>query len=280
MFGYVVINKPELRFREYDVYRGMYCGLCSRLHQLYGRRGQIALNYDMNFLVLLLSALYEPESVCEQKRCILHPLHKQTKITNVFTEYGADMTILLTYFKCQDDWDDDQNLVKLTYRQLLKGHMQRIESRYPTTVKTVRECLEANAKSEQAQERNLDLAANHSGHMMAELFAYRHDEWEQTLRKLGFYLGKFIYLMDAYEDLEQDRQKGRYNVLIARYDQDPDHFADTMRIILEQMMVDCTDAFERLPILQHRDILRNILYSGVWTRFEWITDKRKEKTRT
>lgn len=190
------------------------------------------------------------------------------------------MTILLTYFKCQDDWDDDQNLVKLTYRQLLKGHMRRIEARYPTTVKTVRECLEANAKSEQAQERNLDLAANHSGRMMAALFAYRHDEWEQTLRKLGFYLGKFIYLMDAYEDLEEDREKGRYNVLIARYDQDPNHFADTMRMILEQMMADCTDAFERLPILQHRDILRNILYSGVWTRFEWITDKRKEKTRT
>ena len=100
---------------------------------------------------------------------------------------------------------------------------------------------------------------------MAELFLYRQDQWEPTLRRMGFYLGKFIYLMDAYEDLEEDLKKGRYNPL--RELKDREDYEQTCEKILKLMMAEASRAFERLPILKDAEILRNILYAGVWTRY-------------
>lgn len=109
---------------------------------------------------------------------------------------------------------------------------------------------------------------------MAELFAYRQDEWEQTLRRMGFYFGKFIYLMDAYEDIEGDLKHGRYNPLADLYRKDD--FEEKAQEILKMMMVETSRAFEQLPILEDAEILRNILYAGVWTKYGQIRCSRKE----
>ena len=109
---------------------------------------------------------------------------------------------------------------------------------------------------------------------MAEIFAWEPDAWELSLRKIGFFLGKFIYLMDAYEDVEQDIKKGTYNPLKKRYEEPG--FEEECRQILTMMMAECSREFEQLPILLHADILRNILYSGVWCRYTMVTSKRYE----
>lgn len=110
---------------------------------------------------------------------------------------------------------------------------------------------------------------------MAELFVYRQDEWEDSLRKIGFFLGKFIYLMDAYEDVEDDIKSGCYNPLKSRFRDNPE-FAMDCRQILTLMMAECSREFEKLPILLHVEILRNILYSGVWCRYTMVTAKRAD----
>ena len=120
MFGYVVVNKPELKFREFDVYRAYYCGLCHSLSKRHGLSGQLTLSYDMTFLVILLSSLYEPEHSVTSKRCIVHPLKRQSIISSEFTDYVADMNVILSYFKCLDDWHDDRSVLKLAYSKLLK----------------------------------------------------------------------------------------------------------------------------------------------------------------
>ena len=120
MFGYVVVNKPELKFREFDVYRAYYCGLCHSLSKRHGLSGQLTLSYDMTFLVILLSSLYEPEHSVTSKRCIVHPLKRQNIISSEFTDYVADMNVILSYFKCLDDWHDDRSVFKLAYSKLLK----------------------------------------------------------------------------------------------------------------------------------------------------------------
>ena len=109
---------------------------------------------------------------------------------------------------------------------------------------------------------------------MAELFAYKIDEWEASLRKIGFYLGKFIYLMDAYEDIEKDLKEKNYNPFLNRYEEED--FQENCRMILTMMMAECSKEFEKLPIIQHVEILRNIIYSGVWCRFETVSKNRKD----
>ena len=76
MYGYIVVDQPELKFREFDKYRSYYCGLCDSLAEAHGLKGQISLSYDMTFLVILLTGLYEPETIYSEERCVTHPLRK------------------------------------------------------------------------------------------------------------------------------------------------------------------------------------------------------------
>ena len=116
------------------------------------------------------------------------------------------------------------------------------------------------------------------GELMAELFSYKKDMWEPILRNMGFYLGKFIYILDAYDDVEKDIKNESYNPLIPISKNET--FEDDCRNMLTMMMADCTREFEKLPCLQDIDILRNILYDGVWTKFELINTKRKKEEGT
>ena len=96
MFGYIVMNQPEMKFKDYDLYRSFYCGLCRELKERYGLSGQISLNYDLTFLLVLLSALYEPPTRKGKTRCVMHPVCRQPVRKNEITEYAADMNIILT----------------------------------------------------------------------------------------------------------------------------------------------------------------------------------------
>ena len=97
MFGYISINKAEMKFKDYDVYHSYYCGLCKVLKECYGRRGQVTLSFDMTFLVILLTGLYEPDTKTAMVRCIAHPMQKHAAKTNEFTEYAAAINLSLIH---------------------------------------------------------------------------------------------------------------------------------------------------------------------------------------
>lgn len=272
MFGYVVVNKPELKIKDFDIYQSFYCGLCSSLHTEYGRVGQIALNFDMTFLNILLSGLYEPDEDLKEERCIMHPLHKHKRRCNATSSYAADMTILLTYLKCDDDVQDEHKKASYLMRRLLARKFQEVQGRYPKKVDSILEVLRKNAQLEKQCSEDLDTLASLTGRMMGEIFSYREDAWNASLYQMGDYLGRFIYLIDAYDDLEDDKKKGEFNPFLT-YEHKTD-FDDWVKEILELMMAQCCDAFERLPILTYSDILRNILYSGVWAKYETVRKKR------
>ncbi len=275
MFGYIIVNKQELKFREFDLYRSYYCGFCRELKRLYGKRGQMTLSYDLTFLILLLTSLYEKEpdeGVC---RCIAHPLEKHLTRRNEFTGYAADMNLLLAYYKCEDDWLDERKLKQKAFWGLLKKRAAGVEDKYPAKAKVIREALEAIHRCEAAGSRNIDEISGWFGNVMAEIFALRQDEWERDLRRMGFFLGKFIYLMDAYEDIEKDKKDGNYNPLSGLYG--TPGFEEGCEGILTMMMAECSKAFEKLPLLEYAEILRNILYSGVWCRYETVKAKRAEE---
>jgi len=275
MFGYITVNKQELKFKEFDLYRSYYCGLCRTLREKYGFQEQFALTYDCTFLIMFLSGLYEPEELTGFSKCILHPKKGTPTNINKYTEYAADMTVLFTYYKCMDDWDDERKGTRYVYAKLLKKGFGKVQDKYPEKCAKVKLLFDKISECEQASEENLDKISGLFGEVLAECFCYREDEWQESISRMAFFLGKFVYLMDAYEDLDKDLKKGNYNPFYKvcetkTYEQD-------VYNILYMMMTECAKEFEKLPIIKNVEILRNILYSGVWCRYEMLQIKKKER---
>ncbi len=265
MFGYVLANKDELAKEQLERYAACYCGLCKTLHARCGYAGRITLNYDMTFLVLLLTSLYEPDTREGRERCAVHPVKTHPYWENRITAYAADMNVALAYHNCMDDWKDDKNIVKYAEAALLKKKYAALEKQYPRQCSTIAEGLRVLGQLEAENNCSLDAAANSFGNIMAELFVYEEDRWSPVLRRTAAALGRFIYVMDAYEDVRRDVKKGKYNPLGLLYGRPG--FDKYMKDILRMHIAECTMEFEKLPLVQDADILRNILYSGVWTRY-------------
>lgn len=277
MFGYININQKELTEENRKAYQAYYCGLCRRLKTNCGARGQVLLNYDMTFLVVLLTGLYELENETSEFTCALHPCKKRTAWMNEATDYAADMNLVLAYHNFIDDWKDDRAYVKKAFVKMLDKDYTRIMSKYPRQVSAVEEYMRRTEEAEKAQETNLDVVAGLTGDMLGEIFCWKEDEWAAELRTLGFYMGKFIYLMDACEDYESDLRKKQYNPLIFLQKGSDQDFDTLCRLLLTSMVSECAKSFERLPILLHADILRNILYSGVWSKYEFLQLKKRKQ---
>lgn len=275
MFGYIIVNKPELKFKEFDLYQSYYCGLCKTLKDQFGRKGQLTLSYDMAFVVLLLTSLYEPETEAGSRKCLAHPFVEHPTRTNQFTRYGADMNLLLSYYKCLDDWEDERKVAKKALASSLKKKCRGIAGAYPGKAAVFQKNLKEIRRCEMENSRDMDEVSGYFGEMMGEVFAWKKDEWEPDLRRMGFFMGKFIYLMDGYEDVEKDQKTGNYNLFLNDFG--TEGFEGKAERVLSMMMAECSRAFERLPIVENTEILRNILYSGVWCRYEYVKKNRERK---
>lgn len=278
VFGYVNVNQKELNEEQKNSYQSYYCGLCRSLKQVAGAKGQMLLNYDMTFLTLLLTGLYEPQVLRQQFTCMVHPVGKKTAKSSEATTYAAKMNVLLSYHSMEDDWMDNRSVVKKSMAKMFSKDYDRIKQEYPRQAKAVEDYIRKLAMAQAGNEKNLDAVSGLTGEMLAEIFDWKQDRWSEDLRCMGFYLGKFIYLMDAYEDMEKDAQRGLYNPFLSWKEENRGTDLDTfVRLILTSMLAECAKSFERLPIINYADILRNILYSGVWTRFEVNQMKKKKK---
>ncbi len=276
MFGYIIINKGDMKFKEFDIYHSYYCGLCDVLKRQYGKVGQLSLSYDMTFLVMLLSSLYEPDTELSQVKCMAHPFEKHTVRKNEFSRYAADMNVMFTYYKCRDDWADDRKFTRLAYGRLLRWAYRSVRADYGVKAKKIDGLMRELSAEEKKENQDIDYMAGLFGDIMGEILAVKADEWQESLRTMGVFLGKFIYLMDAYEDVEEDIRRKRYNPLKRKFE--GTDFEEEIKTILTMMMAGCCKEFEKLPIIENAEILRNILYSGIWYRYEMVHQKR-EKSR-
>ena len=277
MLGVMMVRKDELKFREYDRYRGYYCGLCRAIGQRCSSACRMALSFEMTFLAMLHTSLYEPETTAGKHRCLFHPVTKQLMLSNEAIDYAADLSAIVSYYDLRDGWEDERKVDRLAASRLLKSAAKKAGQRHPQKKEAVERYVRALHEIEEKNDQNLDAAANLTGEMLAELYVMREDVYAKDLRELGFYLGKFIYLCDCYEDIERDIKKNNYNPLIAR--RDDEAFAEHCEQMLSDMMARAAMAFERLPLLEDAEIMRNILYSGVWLRFEHASEERKAKNK-
>lgn len=275
MFGYILPNKKELSDKDEKVYKGYYCGLCHALKERVGLKRQFILQYDMTFLSLLLSGLYEPPEKETEFRCLIHPIGKRTAVSSEITEYVADMNLLLGYYNLYDNYLDERKIGAKKIADSLEPKIAELRKKYPRQTEAVSKAVDQIDEAEASKEENLSLVANLFGLMMSEIFAYKKDDvWTEDLRKIGFYIGKFLYLMDAYEDIENDKKKKLYNPLLISKAYKKDCFETYIRQLLTTQLSEIATIFERMPILKNADIIRNILYSGAWMKYDVIQMKR------
>ncbi len=274
MFGYVVANMEKLTEEQQSIYRSYYCGLCRSLKKQFGNLGRLTLNYDMTFMILLLADLFDPETGYHTGRCVVHPAKERTMAENAVIDYGAAMNILLAYYNMLDDWKDEKKTAAKTAARRLKKYIPAIEKQYPRQAKAVLAGMDELGREENKEPQDLDTAANIFGRLLGQLFIYQNDFWAEDCRKFGEALGRFIYWMDAYEDLPRDRKKGGYNPMTLICDQ-PD-YKQRVEEMMKDTLGECALILERLPLVEHLDILRNVLYSGIWSKYDQLNKGEKK----
>jgi len=262
MFGYVTANVRELDKAQQKRYNAVYCGICRQIRDRTNQVSRLSLRYDMAFLALLLMSLYEPEETAGDHACALHPMKKW--VDSRYVEYAADMNVALAYYKALDDWQDDKKLIARLMAGALGKNLADIETRFPRQCAAIKSCIDQLSELEKENCANPDETANCFGALMGELLVYHEDMWAPILRKMGMALGRFVYLGDAALDYRRDKKKSRYNPYIAMgLGEDPQRW----REYLVLAMAKCTEEFEKLPLVQDKALLDNILYSGVWVHF-------------
>lgn len=278
LFGYIIPNQSALDDAQRARFHAVYCGLCRTLKRRHGLSGASTLSYDLTFLALLLTALYEPQEERGMEHCMTHPVKRHAYAVSDVFEYAADMNVALAYHKCMDNWQDDHSAVSLAEAKLLKRGYMKVAQQYPEKCGAIERWLDEIHQIEREQSGGIDAPVNSTGRMLGELFCYReNDYWADSLRIMGDGLGRFIYFMDAYDDLPHDIRRGSFNPLKSY--QDNADYEKLCKDAMTMMVADCTQEFEQLPIVQDADLLRNVLYSGIWSKYVQIQRKRESDSK-
>ena len=266
MFGYLTADTSKLSEAEFSRYRACYCGLCRCIKERQGNFARLTLNYDMTFLIMLLSSLYEPEEKTGENRCAVHPAKPRAWMINEATAYAADMNLALAYHKCRDDWQDDKSIAAAAVSKIFESKYREISNSYPRQCAAMEEMMTKLREAELSGDASADYNAALFGKLMAEIFVWKDDRWSETLSLVGQSLGEFIYIMDACMDLDADVLRHRYNPLKEYHGREDNE--QRFRDILKMLLGRCLFYFDRLPLVQDAGLLKNILCSGLWAQFD------------
>lgn len=292
MFGYVTPLKAELKVKDFTKFRSYYCGLCMHIKSSAGNLPRMVLNYDMTFLAVLLDSLSTKEPTVEIKRCIVHPIEKKPIImNNDALQYAAAINLTLYYYKVKDDVEDDNNLKSKILEKILLPYEKKVN----VNIEDIRTIIEENLKELSTLERNKDFSsideiAHPFSHIVGSILkSYPQTLVENTveirddLYNLGYTLGKWIYLVDAFDDLKEDMDKNKFNPINFLFNKDNlpykellPLFKDRLEFTILNCSFNCKQILDRLPIKRNEDILRNVLELGMMDKYLGITKKTSE----
>lgn len=282
MFGYIVPEKPEMKIKEYELFRAYYCGVCKSIGKRYGQLERLTLNYDSTFLAVLLSAVAGERLKVQKMRCIAHPIEKKHIIRdNSIIDYASDINILLAYYNLDDKCRDDGSFVSTVAMSLIGRAFRKIKKKYADKCAIIEKRLDDLVQLEWANCASMDMAAEPFAKLMEEVTAHEllcsNEKNEKTLRWIGYNLGKWIYLLDAYDDLEKDIKGKNYNPLIFQYKYDnkditefKQEIHDKVEFNLTYSLNEIARAFEFLDVKANKEILENIIYMGMRRKTEKI----------
>lgn len=267
MFGYIRILQPELKIKEYQCYRGIYCGLCRQMGKCTGQCSRLTLRYDAAAMVCLRMAARGTQPAFTEKRCFLHPLTKAPVLDRCEeTETVACIMAMLAYHKCKDDIADERGFSRIRARIALPYFAylrSRAKKRKPEIDAIAAQGMQNFAKAENNANGSADLPANAFGELMGSLLSHATEgETHAVLYELGKALGRWVYLIDAAEDYDTDVKKGRFNALHALYGEHclTDAQKDALDITLTLELADAVAAVDLIDF-DGRDDLRAVVYN-------------------
>ena len=287
MFGYIRAYKPDMRFREYETYKAVYCTLCRTLGRQYSRFARFSLSYDFTFLALIYMSLNDGQVGYEQKRCVANPLKKCTFCKNQITEidYTAAAAMVLGEYKVRDNVADSGFFKSILYRLIhpfFKSWRKKAVKRFPTLEKIVDNYESSQCLIENNNTSSIDRAAEPTAIVLKQIFSLTSADKNSKLavEQMGYCLGKWIYLMDIGADLEKDIKTNGYNPLrytIESNVQPIQYAEEKLSGTLNVCMVECARAFELLDLKKYKPILENIIYMGLETCQKQIFNKETTK---
>ncbi len=282
MFGYVKVNSAELKVKEYEFYRGTYCGLCRAMGKCTGQCSRMTLNYDFVFLALVRLAIAPEKIEFKQRRCLVHPLKKRNSMEkNSVLSYCAGASSILNYQKVIDDLQDEKGFKRLKARLVLPfvAHARkRALKRQPELAAldaSVAEVLKELAAEEKSDSVSVDVPANCFGRLLGEIMSFGFEGSDARVAyELGKNIGAWIYIADAMDDMREDAQKGRYNPFLRLYggrlpteeELTSVSYAIKNHLYGAEAAVDLIDT-EYEPV---KNIIQNIIYLGITERTDGI----------
>lgn len=279
MLGYVKIDKGELKVREYECYTGYYCGVCKSIGRRYGQLPRMVLSYDAAFLAMILGALDDAPDEIVREHCIAHQIQKKPIIRNEAIDYAADVMLILAWYKLADDVNDENKVsAKATIIAFKRIH-RKLQARYPNLCIEVEKLLAELSALENAKCSNLDQVADCFARIMDVIFSEgvrklygENDPRAEVLGRIGYHMGRWIYLIDAIDDIEDNLQTGAYNPLFYRYDFNREHentsqfrtrIEEELKFNLYQYLAVISNSLEEIDLLKNKGILDNVIYFGL-----------------
>lgn len=266
LFGYIKVSKGELKIKEFELYRGVYCSLCKVLGKNYGLWSRFTLNYDFTFLTLLNMSLKDGCDKFSQKGCTFNPLKKCQFCNNTEAfEMPAAAAMIMSYYKLLDNIADEKGIKKIGYLALkpfLKSANNKVKRQYPHIEVIVSDYISKQAELENADCKEIDRVADPTAVALSKILMLCSDDTSQkrVLERLGYCLGRYIYLLDAFCDLQDDIKKGRYNVLKNKPERDVKEYIKSQ---IYFCINESIKAFELLDIKKYKQVLGNIIYLGL-----------------
>lgn len=277
MFGYIRTHRPELKVCEDEAYKGIYCSLCKELGKRYGILSRLFLSYDSTFLALALMALSEEKLQFEQKRCPFNPAKKCNFCKNEHDElsYAADISVLLLYHKIHDNIKDSTLFKAVLYRILLVliiGSYKKAEKLRPDAAIIIKEYMQMQSSVEEKQSRSVDEAAEPTAILLSRMYARNEaDENQKRVReRVGYCLGRWVYMIDAFDDIEKDRKSGNYNPFLLSGQDNYEKIKGDLLMTAGEI----AKAYELLNIKKFGGITKNIIYDGLYYETLKVYERR------
>lgn len=279
MFGYVRAYKPELKFKEYDVYKGVYCSLCKSLLRRYSPFGQLFLTYDGAFMALCLLSESQACIPMRSSRCCYNPRKKCYACgKNETIDFCADVSVLMAYYKILDDLHDRGFFKKILAAVLFPVvwcmHRKAAKAQ-PQAERIIAEAMQEQAACEKSMCGSMDAAAQPSAAALRSLAALRSEN--EDLRHLFYLLGKFVYVIDAVDDIEKDIRRGNFNPLKTKFLQKDADFSEYGMYLLNLNIAQMLQCFDRLQFGQNAELIYNVLFNGLYNSALYVTGARKSQ---
>jgi len=280
LFGYVKIYKNELKVKEYDLFKAYYCGLCKTLKKEYGFASRMGLSYDLTFLSLILSSVFETDEKVKPEVCVANPFKKKPIMnSNKFMEYAASANVILTYFKLRDDIKDNHRIKSILFYPFMIGAKRKARKKQPELFKNVKESMDRLSALEKNACPDIDALANEFANLTGCVFdadVITDEKTKRIMKHMGYLIGRYIYLLDACDDYESDKKSKSFNALLV------DGCIVSKEDVFESLeftLSEVAGAYNLLDIKKNKPILDNIIYLGLMDSLKKVKEPKEEKRR-